>query len=91
MKTVVRGQLRMKRGRQHAPLLRSDDAPVVQAGQNLGITIHRFDERGADEHRVVWPPIRVYLPERGDIQVHFEARHLASKGVALHPNIHYTQ
>lgn len=91
MEARIIRQFGVKGCRKEMSLLRGNNSPIVQRGKRLRISGYRFNERRADEDRVV----RVFrsgnLFDFGNIKVSLKGIHLASKRIPLHFDIHESE
>ncbi len=81
----------MEGGGQEFSLLGGDNASIGQGRKDAGVGADRFNDRGADENRVIRVVGLCGLFERRDIQVDLERVHLAAEGVAFDGDVHQSQ
>ncbi len=91
MNAVIAGEFGVEDRGQEAALLRGDDAPVGQGGENFGVPRHGGYQRGADEDGVEGSLIGRDFSQGGELHVGLEAGYLASKGVAFYGDVHQFQ
>lgn len=84
-------QFGMKRCGEEPPLSRSDDPPVGKRSENFHALANRFDDRRANEDRMIIFLRARRLFEFGNIQIYFKRIDLTSKRIASHFDIHQTE
>ena len=72
-------------------LLSGNNPTILKLSKHPGIAVYMFDNRSADENRMIGLWIKPRLFKCRDIQVHLKAIHLAAKSIASHGDVHHPQ